>query len=151
MKIVNLTQGVLIVCLTLVSSAGHAEIYKWVDANGQTHFSERKDDAGKAKAVDLKVRSDPASTPATTSSPQYWQDQERQFRQRQAEKSTERTGLPVDKRPKSLSGGRSDETDASRCVLAREVLSGAVRHGNGAPTDENDRKIAENDIRTYCH
>jgi hypothetical protein len=52
--------------------------------------------------------------------------------------------------PKSLSGGKSDETDASRCNLARDVISGAVRHRNGAPTDKNDREVAENDIRAFC-
>ncbi len=145
MKIAKVKRGLLGLCMILCAASSHAEIYKWVDANGQTHFSERKDDAGKAKAVDLKAGPEPAP------SPQYWQDQERQFRQRQIDKSAESHGQPVDTRPKSLSGGRSDGSDASRCNLARDVLSGAVRHGNGEPTDENDRRIAENDIRSFCH
>lgn len=136
--------------LVLSSAGARAEIYKWVDADGRTHFSERKDQAGKAKALDLKVRPEPTPTKPLSGSPEYWQDKEREFRQRQAEKSMQRAAQPVDNRPKSLSGGRIDDTDASKCNLARDILSGAVAHRNGAPTDANDRRIAENDIRLYC-
>jgi len=77
--------------------------------------------------------------------------QERQFRQRQAERSAQPPPAPADTQPKSLSGGRIEETDAAKCNYARDILSGALLHRNGAPTDENDRRIAENDSRTYCH
>jgi hypothetical protein len=152
MNISNFNQGILSACLTLlfVSSTCHAEIYKWVDANGQTHYSERKEDAGKAKAVELKVRSEPKSTQSTDSPSQYWQEQETQFRQRQATQNGKPKAPPADTKPKPLSDGTSDETHASRCNLAKDVISGAVRHSNGKPTDKYDREIAENDIRTYC-
>lgn len=152
MKISIIRRSLSTLCLTLMlaSADSFAEIYKWVDANGQTHYSERKDDASKAKALDVKSAPEPASTPATAS-PQYWQDQERQFRQRQAERSAQPPRSAADTRPKSLSGGRVGETDASKCNFARDIISGALHHRNGAPTDENDRRIAENDIRSYCH
>jgi hypothetical protein len=135
-----------------VSSTGHAQIYKWVDANGQTHYSERKADAGKATAVELKVESQSMSTRAANSSAQDWQEKERQFKQRQAQKRNEETyGPTVANKPQALSGGRSDETDSSRCNLARDVISGAVSHRNRAPIDKHDREVAENDIRAFCH
>jgi hypothetical protein len=133
-----------------VSSTGHAQIYKWVDANGQTHYSERKADAGKATAVELKVESQSMSTRAGNSSAQDWQEKERQFKQRQAQKRNEETPTVANK-PQALSGGRSDETDSSRCNLARDVISGAVSHRNRAPIDKHDREVAENDIRAFCH
>lgn len=154
MKISNLNQSVLGVCLTLlfVSSTSHAEIYKWVDASGRTHYSERKQDSGGAKAVELKVEPRPISTPAANSSAQDWQEQGKKFNQLPAQKPTEKPHpTSVNTSPKSLSGGRADGTDASRCNLARDVISGAVRHPNGAPTDEYDREVAENDIRAFCH
>jgi len=43
------------------------------------------------------------------------------------------------------------ETDASRCRLARDIAGGAARHRNGAPTDGNDRAIANRDIQSFCH
>lgn len=154
MNISIFNQRILSVCLTLlfVPSISHAEIYKWVDANGQTHFSERKDDVSKAKAVELKVVPQTVSTPAINSPTEYWQDQERQFKQRQIQRQNEQQHvLPVSTTPKSLSEGRENGTDASRCNLARDVISGAIKHTNGKPTDRYDREVAENDIRVFCH
>lgn len=139
--------------LSLISSISHAQIYKWVDANGRTHYSEKKEDAGTAKTEELRVTSQPTSSPATTASADSWQEQDRQFRQRQVEKSITQTygPSPMAKIPKSLSGGKSDETAASKCNLARDVISGAVRHTNGARTDKYDIEVAENDVRAFCH
>lgn len=143
------------VCLTplLMASNSHAQqIYKWVDANGRTHYSEKKDDAGNARMEELKLKSQPSSPQEANSSAQYLQEQERKFRQRQAQTPTERPYKPpVATSAKSLSGGKEDGTDASRCALAQDVLSGAVRHRNRAPTDAHDREVAQNDIRTFCH
>jgi hypothetical protein len=137
--------------LLFVSSTGHAEVYKWVDSNGETHYSEKQDDAGKVKAVKLKDMSQPASTQVTNSSAQYGQEQERQLKQRQVQILIEKPHAPpVAAKPKSLSGGKSDETDAGRCNLAKDVVSGAVRHTNGEPIDKYDLEVAENDIRAYC-
>jgi hypothetical protein len=152
MKKSNFNQCIFSVCLTLlfVPSASHAEIYKWIDANGQTHYSEKKEDADKAKAVELKVKSQPTSTQTSNSLMQSLQEQERQSKKRQEQQQKGNTSAAAT-RPESLSGGRSDGTDASRCNLARDVISGAVRHPNGAPTDKYDREVAENDIRSFCH
>jgi len=142
------------VCLTslLMASKSHAQIYKWIDANGQMHYSEKKDDAGNARTEELKLKSEPRSSQEANSSAQYWQEQERKLQQRQAQTPKERTYRPpVVTRPKSLSGGKEDGTDASRCALAQDVLSGAVRHRNRALTDAHDREVAGNDIRTFCH
>lgn len=154
MQTSNFNRVTLYLCLAFlfVPSSSHAEIYKWVDANGRTHFSERQDDAGKAKPVELKALSQPPSTHAAKPSLEYWQEQETQFKQRQLQKPTENSSTPsLATKQKSLSGGRSGNSDASRCNLARDVLNGAVQHGNGASTDKYDREVAENDVRAYCH
>ena len=57
---------------------------------------------------------------------------------------------PIGKAPESLSDGRDHGTDTSRCALARDVLSGAVVHGNGKPTDKYDRDVAQNDVKAFC-
>lgn len=137
--------------MSLLPFAGHAEIFKWVDAKGQTHYSERKEDAGKAKPEELKVKSQPASIQAPGSSRPDWREQEQQLQQRQAQKLRESAAQEaVAARPKSMSGGRSDDSPASKCNLARDVLSGAVRHSNGAPTDKYDLDVAKNDVSTFC-
>jgi hypothetical protein len=151
----NSNPGTLSVCLALLlaSSVSHAQIYKWVDANGQTHYSERKEDADKAKAAELKIRSQQPSKEQSNASLRYWQEQDRQFKQRQAQKQlAQQPGIPaVAAQSKSLSGGRADGTDASRCNLARDVLSGAVRLRNGLPTGAVERQTAEDDVRLACH
>ena len=153
MKISTSKPSLLCVCLTLflVSSTSHAEIYKWVDAAGTTHYSERIEDAGNAKTVELKYQSQPISAQAASSSPKDWQEQDRRYKERQAQKLAEKLpGPSATARSDARSQGRSDETNASRCTLARDVISGAVRHGNLAPIDKNDRDVAENDIRAFC-
>ncbi|OOG42866.1 DUF4124 domain-containing protein [Polaromonas sp. A23] len=128
----------------------HAEIFKWVDAKGQTHYSERKEDAGKVKPEEVKVRPLPTSARAPNSSTPDWKEQEHRLKERQAQRLRESTAdVPV-ARVKSLSGGRSDDTASSKCNLARDVLSGAVRHTNGAPTDKYDLEVAKNDVSAFC-
>jgi hypothetical protein len=151
----NFGLWIFAVCLMplLIASNSHAQqIYKWVDANGRTHYSEKKDDAGNARTEELKLKSQPSSPQEDNSSAEYWQEQERKFRQRRVQTPTESSYKPpVATRPRSLSGGRENGTDASRCALAQDVLSGAVRHRNGAPTDAHDREVAQNDVRAFCH
>jgi len=129
----------------LFASACHAQVYKWVDAQGQTHYSERKGGAGGAQTAQVKIPPPPPPSLNTTPSTEYLQAQSK-FAPQQRQASVEHTNMPAP----SLSDGRDHGTDASRCALARDVLSGAVRHGNGKPTDQYDRGIAKNDIAAFC-
>lgn len=154
MKNPYLNQSIFGICVTLLfaSSSCFAGIYKWVDANGETHYSEKKEDAEKAKVSELKIKPAPMQPQATDNSLlRNLQGQERQFKKLQEQNMQGSAARPPILPPPSLSGGRSDGTDSSRCNLARDVLSGAVSHRNGAATDDYDRKVAENDIRTFCH
>ena len=151
MKILNFRQVMQYACLAFLfaSSDSQAGIYKWVDANGQTHYSEKKKDAD--KAVELKVKSEPISAQEGSSPAQFFQEDSR-LKQRQVKKQNERQSESTDDaRPISLSGGRSDDTDISKCNLAKDIINGAVGHSNGQPIDKYDLEIAENDVRTYCH
>lgn len=154
MKTYCLAGRYLVICAATAvpPSVSFGEIYKWVDANGRTHYSERKDEAGRARKVVTEAAPPSDNTAATVPSSEYWQDQERQFRQRQIQKGIDAKGADTTstKKTKSLSGGREDGTDASKCNLARDIVSGAVKHWNGKPTDKYDIEIAENDIRMFC-
>lgn len=154
MTTANVRQRILGICLTLLfaPATGHAEVFKWIDENGKVHYSKSKAEAGKANAVELKIplQSD-TSQPAASATDTSWQTKERLIKQRQEQKEKEAVQRQqAAAKPRSLSGGREDGTDASRCALARDVLSGAVRHPNGKPTDDYDRQVAENDIRNFC-
>jgi hypothetical protein len=135
--------------IALASSAAHAEIYKWVDANGKTHYSDSNDAADPGKTIKVKpVTPPPESAQSAARATEYQKDLERQFNDRQLNKAMAKPAQQA--APQSLSGGRSDNTNASRCNLARDVLSGAVRHTNGATTDDYDKRVAENDVRAFC-
>ncbi|MFS2036671.1 DUF4124 domain-containing protein [Polaromonas sp. CT11-55] len=139
--------GALLVPLLFVPSS-HAQVYKWVDAKGQTHYSANKDDAGAARTDVVKLPTQPAQAPIAKPSTEYLRESSKQSQSSSPESGVD-TSLPP-KPPRSLSGGKEDGTDASRCVLARDVLSGAVRHSNGKPTDKYDLEVAQNDVRAFC-
>jgi hypothetical protein len=132
----------------LVLAPAQAEIYKWVDANGKTHYTENKDEAGKGKAEQVKIQTQPSEvrTPAARS----WQDQEQESKQRLAK---QQLAQPSRSAPPSQNQGESygrPTSDAGQCALARDIISGKAVHGNQAKTDANDRAIAASDIAQFC-
>lgn len=131
--------------LTLCAQA--QTVYKWTDANGQVHYSEKKDGAV-AKPQEVKIAPSPpapAPPPPKASGPDPW---EVAF---QKPKPSQERPRPVPQPSRrSLSGGREDGSDASRCNLARDVLNGVLRHGNGAPIDQYDRDVAAADVKRFC-
>ncbi len=132
--------------------AAHAEIYKWVDEQGRTHYSQNKADAERAKGTQVNIRK---QAPANVESRSYWDyitDKSKQ--QRRTEASTtddesrdqpEPAGTPV-ANPKRYDG----TDDAARCEYARDILNGKLRLVSGEPAGEYDRKLAEADIVRFC-
>lgn len=142
--------------LLFASTTSYAEMYKWVDADGNTHYSDKKEDTGKAKVEKLKIKASPNPTSEPASSIPGWQDKESEHQKRLVQKQIEqqieqKESLRVANKPKKAWGGDQVETDATRCALARDILSGAARLTNGVATDSNDRELAQNDVRNYCH
>lgn len=131
------------------SGAVHADIYKWVDANGVTNYTDNPDLAGGARVQMLKTSAAPAANPAGT-----WQQREAEFQRRQQHKLMAPAYRPRDEAGsgagKVVHRGGEPETDATRCALARAVVEGTVRHVNDLPIDQHDREVANNDIRAYC-
>jgi hypothetical protein len=153
MKILNSNRYTLAICLTLLMglSTAQAQVYKWVDENGHVHYSETKPESGKAQTLGVKTTPPLAAAQPSSATVPTWQEQERRLRQRQAEEAIDKASKPAPARPQSVSNGREDGTDASKCALARDVLNGSLRHTNGAPLDKNDIDIAKSDVRNFCH
>ncbi|OWQ93835.1 hypothetical protein CDN99_05210 [Roseateles aquatilis] len=121
------------------------QVYKWVDAEGRVHYSERKPVDPAVKPAEIKPPPPPPPQPVPAPKPPTT--------------TQVRPHAPVDpgfhhptgkKVPESLSAGLNPETDAYRCALAKDVLSGAVVHGNRKPTDDYDRATAHGDIKLFC-
>ncbi|MBC7992956.1 MAG: DUF4124 domain-containing protein [Rhizobacter sp.] len=129
-------------------SANGAELYKWVDEKGRTHYSQRNESSGKTKAEQLKISAPGPSASTPVSGGPRSSEQEKPTKPAVAQNSGDTRPAVSPAAP----GSRNDavETDASKCKLARAVLSGAVQHGNGAPTDAYDRQVAQSDVRAFC-
>lgn len=135
------TMTLVLAGLLAWAGAGQAQqIYKWTDANGKVHYGDKKEAEG-AKQQELKIKLPPATPPAPPP-PELAPE----FRA-----SAPRGPEPAVQQPsRSVSGGREHGTDASRCALARDVLDGSLRHGNGAPIDQYDRDVAQGDVKRFC-
>ncbi|UUZ53081.1 DUF4124 domain-containing protein [Massilia sp. H-1] len=140
------------VLLLSVTGTAHAQLYKWVDAQGKTHYSNKADAAGNAKVKELQVDTAPTATPS-------------QIRQHPG---LEKTGRGVPQAP----GGRQLGAHTERSVEpftsgrlpqrqgrnGRQPLPPGARHperrrawhSGGAPTDSNDREIAQRDVGAFC-
>lgn len=132
----------------LLASAAHAdEIYKWVDKDGKTHYSSRKEDAGGAATTTM--RANPAPAMGTGAAPMPQASNEEIIRRGPPDANEPKRSEPAAPQ-KPVARNYRSETNAAKCQLARDILGGRAQHGSGAPVDAYDRQIAENDVRTFC-
>ena len=93
----------------------------------------------------------PRRRPAPAASRQpTWQEREAEYKKRKAQPRPWSPPQFGGVSPSKSYYSNEVDTDANRCRLARDVLSGAARHSNGKPTDQNDREIAQRDIGSFC-
>jgi hypothetical protein len=150
MKYYNFLHVILSVCISLIasSSALGAEVYKWVDQSGRTHYSENKKEAEAAGATTLEIKASPPLNDSIKSPSRDQKTPLKPYQQKSPNRQPIR--LPVAEKPKSPSETNADETDAAKCNLARAILNGSARHSNMKPTDAYDRQVAESDIGIFC-
>jgi hypothetical protein len=70
-------------CLWLVLGPATAQVYKWVDENGGTHYGQRPPPGAKAKGVEERLAN--PGPAAGKSKPTDWQDKELELRGRRAQ------------------------------------------------------------------
>jgi hypothetical protein len=112
-------RAVLFACLAAHCPVGHVQVYKWVDEQGATRYSEKPPPGTKAQALktpaqrpDAAVATDPGSKPRTKT----WQEQELEFRRRQIEAEEARQKQEAD-----------DAKARRKAALVREGCIGARR------------------------
>lgn len=71
----------LVLCLPVVAAA---EMYRWVDAQGQVHYSDSPPPAGAKAAKTIDVPPPAAPSSSTSAKPKSWQEKDLEFRQRRA-------------------------------------------------------------------
>lgn len=130
----------LTITLSLFSSLSHAEIYKWVDENGNVHFSDQKDAAKNSKVEQITV-----DTTANV------MDRFDSDASNDLIKSIQKKPAPAKKKTIVASHkAKSGKAEDHRCTLARNIVEGRVRLTNGLPTGDHEIKVAMRDIRKFC-
>jgi len=83
----------------MLTVTAHAEVYKWVDADGKTHFGDKAPNSAKAKTLDLPTSPRPTANAKDTSAEEIKQrqlklldslNQKQEQQQKQAEKQAEK-------------------------------------------------------------
>ena len=104
--------------LVALTSAVDAAIYKWVDENGVTHYSEQPP-TGPKRAAQLPIQSRPAPADLQgsqdPSARKTWQQQEAEFQQRRVEREMQRKKRETEEQATAAARLR-------RCVVARQNL-----------------------------
>jgi len=134
----------LLLLLSLPVGVCQAQMYKWVDAQGHVHFTDNKEEAGRARVEQMKGP-DAAPQPGGAD----WKLREEEYKLRHKQQPQAAAQRPR-QMPESYYSDKQD-VETSRCRLARDVLNGAARHMNGNPTDAYDREVAANDVKNFCH
>jgi len=78
--------------LAVAFSTGNAAaaVYKWVDDQGATHYSEKPPQGKKPPEVPIRSQPAPATSQGPQSGPKTWQQQEAEFQQRRVEQEERR-------------------------------------------------------------
>jgi hypothetical protein len=111
-----------------------AQVYKWVDANGVTHYSERPQEKSKAKELNLRDAS-PRQTGNGATSPSL-SDRELDFRKRQATRAQEETQTTQEKAQRE-----------SKCRAARASLTDLKATNRVYERNESGERVFMNDAQ----
>jgi hypothetical protein len=112
-----------------------AQIYKWVDAQGVTHYSQSPPAPGQGKAQVLNVPdAATATTPGQGAADQNWQEKDREFRERQAK--------AADLRRQAEEKAERDEAQRHRaCQQARAAVDQLTRQGRIFNVNEKGERV----------
>jgi len=116
----------------------NAEIYKWVDEHGKTHFSDRKPSA-QSSIKPITISPSINTILSIPTSDIQIEDKAEE------EKSQSKPKRTAQRRSKD-----EPETDEYRCLLAQAIVNKKVRLSNGNPTDKHTLEVAKRDIRKFC-
>lgn len=76
-------RALLTITALCACTSGHAQIYKWADAQGRVHYTDNKDDAGDTPVAELKLNGKPTVLPAPPANGPTWQQRADEVKRRQ--------------------------------------------------------------------
>ncbi len=102
------------IILSATSLPALAQLYKWVDANGQVHYSDKPPPASAKREKTLNIRNVPAPAPPSeggTATAKSAAEQDLEFRKRKVEQEEEQKKAAAEA-----------ETERENCARAQEKL-----------------------------
>lgn len=140
-----------LICLAAIALPAHAQVYKWVDANGKTQYSDKAPENKKSGVSEVKIAPPPPqSAPVAPSDP----NREHDFYHPKT---------PVNPQPEKPVV-RQQPAPMDPCQRARSIVQGIkekrlYRAPYGRMSSEKDRvyldehelELFENDVKQYCH
>ena len=153
----------LLMVLALAVVPAHAQLYKWTDANGKVHYSDRPQDGANAKAVTVPRAGATGSAgtagPATPAGGDDWRERERESRERLVKQQQEErraaaaAAQQAKKEPYNPSMHKSDKpmTDDEMCTRdaqqiaysekAKRLAFNRANGTSGVASEEETREI----------
>lgn len=131
------------VCVTflVLSSSSYAEIYKWIDENGQTHYSDKRVNAGRLATEKIEVEPSQNLIQKVASPSSKLKNKKHDPRGRLADRQDMEIVFSM----------RAPKPVTDPCKLARKIISGEVKLSNGLPTGKHEIEVAKRDISKFCN
>jgi hypothetical protein len=105
--------------ISILAIPADAQVYKWVDANGVTQYSDTKPDTSKTKAIAIKTETatvnNKSGVPGPTAQGQDWVDKDLGFRQRKVMKDQA-------EREANEKAAQEEKARRSACLDARDDI-----------------------------
>ena len=119
--------------LMLVSVPAHAQVYKWVDEKGVTHYGERAPQGRKTQEVRDRL-ANPAGSGSAGAAQPSWQDQEAEFR-----------GRRIESEQAEAKKQAQDTKQRKACIQARDELAQLKAARRVYKLDDKGERIFESD------
>lgn len=126
-------------CLAALLCAGaQAQVYKWVDSQGRTHYDQKPPENVKSKEVQMHDTSTSAGSGPSNGAD--WQEKERAFKQRQVDRQKADAKADSDRQKK--------EALVAKCQAARNNIQNLRNANRVFDTGANgDRQYLDDDQR----
>lgn len=141
----------------LAALPAHAQLYKWTDANGKVHYSDRPQDGSNAKEISV-ARPSQGSAPAAAAGRDDWRERERESRERMVkQQQNERrdaaaAAQQADKMPYNPSLHKSDKPmtddevctrDAQQIAFSEKAKRLSFTRNSGATTTASEEETRD--------
>lgn len=107
---------IVVAVLAACSMAMAEDIYKWVDSDGNVHYSNTPPPKANVKKVNVEDPAPPTGGGTPTPSAEYWRQKDEEFRKRQEEK------FKVEQEPSDRAALDRDDKRKKTCEFYRKDL-----------------------------